>query len=448
MKDLTPSYSGQLGRDMLQSPFLTDIDSRAKVKGSRDPLGIQQIWARLGRHVVGNLTTVSNSVRDFSILLLGYHFAQQLADDLGPGSEVATFIKWEQLASYARAFVNNEKGFRGTERVWKALSEGSQVTLSDDRAFQILGNQKIYGLWGLYTVPARSSSLLEGDPPRLTPPALELVETVYLPILEVGAGKGAARILDVLRPLRKTIDLKKAEASVAKAVARAVQPGIGANERSFFREYLLHGGPQDSTEGRQRQLADLLQGTLDQDDFQWSVPIVADLAKAAQRRGEVWQPLAYRLERIRCCETVLAPMSALFQHLLGKRDGNAITTIAGELQEQWGKGLRTIDTPAFGALKGEIGAGDAENGERWVAIADAAAKGDYGALIEALLAQNKAVMASRGGVPWAEQQDGKLRIRVRDEQGELPPRDALGSLWRFPYFLDSLRSVAMVLQGG
>src|SRR3989442_15950904 len=36
---------------MLTTPFLTDLDSRAAVKGSRDPLGIQQIWTRLGRHV-------------------------------------------------------------------------------------------------------------------------------------------------------------------------------------------------------------------------------------------------------------------------------------------------------------------------------------------------------------------------------------------------------------
>lgn len=49
---------------MITTPFLTDLDSRAVVKGSRDPLGIQQIWTRLGRHVVGNLTTVSDSVRD------------------------------------------------------------------------------------------------------------------------------------------------------------------------------------------------------------------------------------------------------------------------------------------------------------------------------------------------------------------------------------------------
>src|SRR6185436_14865987 len=144
---------------MLTTPFLTDLDSRAQVKGSRDPLGIQQIWTRLGRHVIGNLTTVSNSVRDFTTLLLGYYFAAQLAEELGPGTELATFLKWEQLAAYSRAAANNDFEFRGTERVWKNLSEGRRVVLSANPGHQILGNQKIYGLWGLYTMPARSSAL-------------------------------------------------------------------------------------------------------------------------------------------------------------------------------------------------------------------------------------------------------------------------------------------------
>ncbi len=86
---------------MLQTPFLTDLDSRAAVKGSRDPLGIQQIWTRLGRAVVGNLTTVSSSVRDFTTLLVGYYFTERLAEKLGSGSELNVFLKWEQLAAYA-----------------------------------------------------------------------------------------------------------------------------------------------------------------------------------------------------------------------------------------------------------------------------------------------------------------------------------------------------------
>jgi hypothetical protein len=171
---------------MLTVPFLTELDSRAAVKGSRDPLGIQSIWTRLGRHVVGNLTTVSDSVLDFTVLLLGYYFAEQLTEESGPGTELPVFLRWEQLAAYARAEVNEEHGFRGTERVRKNLPEGHRVTISAERTHQILGNQKIYGLWGLYTMPARASGLLDGDPVRLTPPAMEFVQKRYLPILEDG----------------------------------------------------------------------------------------------------------------------------------------------------------------------------------------------------------------------------------------------------------------------
>jgi hypothetical protein len=88
---------------------------------------------------VGNLTTVSNSVRDLTTLLLGYWFAERIADERGPGSELATFLKWEQLAAYARAGVNRDFAFRGIERVRRNLSEGPRVTLSDNPAHQILG---------------------------------------------------------------------------------------------------------------------------------------------------------------------------------------------------------------------------------------------------------------------------------------------------------------------
>jgi hypothetical protein len=81
-----------------------------------------------------------------------------------------------------------------------------------------------------------------------------------------------------------------------------------------------------------------------------------------------------------------------------------------------------------------------------VSIAEALSGGDYGALIELLILQNKTVMAARGGAPWVENRDGRLHVRFRDEHGSLPTREQLPSLWRFPYFLDSLRSVASALR--
>jgi hypothetical protein len=134
---------------MTSGPFLTDLDSRATVKGSRDPLGIQGVWTRFGRHVVGNLSTVSNTVRDFTVLLLGYHFAARVAEQNGPDSQLNTFLKWEQLAGYARGRVNNDWSFRGTERARQRVDESDTITLSAESKHQLLSNQKLYGLWGL-----------------------------------------------------------------------------------------------------------------------------------------------------------------------------------------------------------------------------------------------------------------------------------------------------------
>src|SRR5262249_35264320 len=48
-------------------PFLTLEDPNAKIKGSRDPLGVQPIWASFARHFISNLITQTNSVRGFTI---------------------------------------------------------------------------------------------------------------------------------------------------------------------------------------------------------------------------------------------------------------------------------------------------------------------------------------------------------------------------------------------
>src|SRR6478752_7826144 len=117
---------------MVSAPFLTDLDPQAAIKGSRDPLGLQTIWARLGRRVVGNLTTVSTSVRDFTTLVLGYYFAERVANEQQGDGDLAVFLRWEQLAAYARGEINGDWAFRGVERVKKNLLEGGRVRLGTD----------------------------------------------------------------------------------------------------------------------------------------------------------------------------------------------------------------------------------------------------------------------------------------------------------------------------
>ena len=430
---------------MLATPFLTDLDSRAAVKGSRDPLGIQPIWTRLGRQVIGNLTTVSDSVRDFTTTLLGYFFAERVAADRGPGTELATFLKWEQLAAFARAHGNDDWGFRGTERVRAALDIGSRIVLSADQQYQILSNQKIYGLWGLYTVPARASGLLDGDPPRLTPRTNAFVESNYLPVLrDAGFGDGRA-IIEILRKDRSPVDVEHTESKLITAIARILDRRMRGAERDFYREHLLYGGPDDRTGGRQRQLAALLEPTLDQANFAWSPGLVGALAKEALAQEDPWVDLATRLSHIRTCETVTAPVWGLFLHLLGLND-QPVEKLVARLREQWGPGVGTVAPENFSALAPTLETIGEGVGARWIAIAETASRGDYAALVNLLLEQNRWVMGTRGAAPWVEIDGGKLRVRFRDEDGALPTGAELPTLWRSPYFLESLRSVARTLR--
>jgi hypothetical protein len=430
---------------MILGPFLTDLDSRAAVKGSRDPLGIQSIWTRFGRHVVGNLSTVSNSVRDFTIAILGYHFAEQVAEKVGPGKDLETFLKWEQLAGYARASVNSEKGFRGTERVWRNLEEGV-VTLSAETRHQILSSQKLYGLWGLYSVPSRSSGLLDGDPARLTGAAQKLVQELYLSKLTDAGFRDAKRIVELLATDRERLDVKGADRKLLAAVAGIIRWQFTTREREFYREHLLYGGPHDSTEGRQRQLAGLLEAKSSNGGFSWSPPALRGLAKEAESCGDAWRPLAGYLRRIAAAETLLAPASVLFIHLLGCHD-TSVSDLAKRVQRAWGTKTTTVAINDIPALQAEMGGGDEVAGQRWLAIAQAMSGGDYGELILLLLAQNRAVMQVRGGAgAWIEAQNGRLQVRMPEERGGLHSKEELGTLWRFPYFLDSLYAVAAALK--
>jgi hypothetical protein len=433
------------------APFLTDIDSRAAVKGSRDPLAIQPIWTKLGRNLIGNLTMASNSLRDFTTMLLGYYFAEQLSNsEIGEG-DLATFIKWEQLAVYARGGINGDWTFRGTERANKNWNEGKgEIQLGANPKLQILSNQKIYGLWGLYSVPARSSGLVEGDPTRLTNAGRELVTKVYLPIFTAAGfpdGKAIAKILAEKQPLLK-VDGR--DQKLFQAVANLFGKKLHSYERDILTKHLLSGGPQDETKGLQTILSELLTDSLV--DATWSglsPSRMLQLAKEARTKGELGERTAERLERIRTCELIMAPSAYLFGYLLGNHD-QTIPQVANGVRELWGERLSWIDPKASADLEAELGdaSGDKETGTRWIRIADALSRGEYEETITLLLEQNHAVMARRSGSgPWIDLREEKLQVRFQDERPTpLPNRDELPEYWRHPYFLDSLREIARALK--
>ena len=145
-------------------PFLTLEDPNARITGSRDPLGVQPLWSAFGRHVVTNLTTVSTSVRGFTTLLLGRYFAADLVDRGMANREDALdiFLRMEQICAYAQYVGEGvDDNICGIERVKRFVDEQKgRVAIQTDRSWRILSDQKTYGLWGLYSVPARRSGLI------------------------------------------------------------------------------------------------------------------------------------------------------------------------------------------------------------------------------------------------------------------------------------------------
>ena len=239
-------------------PFLTDLDERAQVKGSRDPLGLVPIWSRFGREVVGNLTTVTNGVRGFTTLILGLYFAQEVQEtEGGKGQSLLNlFLKFEQLAGYARVLINRDRTVRGLRRIQTRLNDSKRIRISPEQADQILSNQKVYGLWGLFSMPARASELLLQRDQRLSVATRAFVEKKYLPLFGNGRAEKQGPV-ELLRRLSFELQPLGRHQELITALAKA-HGRLTFEEKTFYRDHLAWGGNSDRTNGRQRRLAEIL----------------------------------------------------------------------------------------------------------------------------------------------------------------------------------------------
>jgi len=148
--------------------FLTLEDPRARIKGSRDPLGVQPVWSWFGRRLVSNLTTVTRSVREFTVLMLGRYIAEELLENeaIEESEVLSVFLRVEQMAGYTRV-IHYDATVRGITRVKQFIHEASgSVTISDDPRHAILSDQRMYGIWGMYTVSGRASARCPRSGPK------------------------------------------------------------------------------------------------------------------------------------------------------------------------------------------------------------------------------------------------------------------------------------------
>ena len=423
-------------------PFLTLEDPNAKIKGSRDPLGVQPIWSKFARHFVTNITGAANSVRGFTILLLGRYYAARLIEAGRVPKEQAldVVLRMEQLGAYARHVGHGVDGdIRGIERVKALLDEHrGRPYIEPGPRGRILSDQRVYGLWGLYTVSARESGLVPEGPIGVTEPVAELIEQIYRP--------GLARVeSQLLRFLEKGGRLDtKGKNPLFRALCDLLPEKLSPPEVDFYghhlRDALTTEGP--GSQGVQARFVELLAAHTDLNGRLTREESVA-LAEAAAKTDP---QLAERLQRMIRLEALLAPADALFDFVLS-RNGKSPEELHETLREDWGPRVPNLDPEAFLELVPEIESASSELQARAMKSCHTAlAGGKYSDAIHYLLDWNTELMKTRKAAPWARlSADGRIEVRFRGAETLLPEEGELGTLWNNQYFVDSLKRITRQL---
>jgi hypothetical protein len=377
-------------------------------------------------------------------LLLGRYYGALLIEQGRVPREEAldVVLRMEQICAYVRYNAHGVEGdIRGIERVKRYLEEhGARPYIETGPRGRILSDQRIYGLWGLYSVPARASELLPDGAVGVMPAAVELIERAYRPKLREVEGP----LLDLLaRGGRFEVSKRsKLYLQLALVLPELFRPV----EAEFYAHYLrdaLEVKRDDVPRGRQQLAARLLRelGMLEGGFDRVSVQRLQEAA-AEQDEG-----LGRAFARILALEALLAPAASVFDLVL-TRQGQRVAKVAATLREQWGARVPNLDPQAFQDLLAEIAdASTREQGAAMQRCHQALASGDYAAAIEALLTWNAHVMQGRRSAPWVRLGPaGSLDVRYRGVERMLPDGVELETLWDNGYYLDSLAQVTRQLE--
>ena len=423
--------------------FLTLEDPNARIYGSRDPLGVQPVWASFGRHVVTNLTTVTTSIRGFTILLLARLLTEKMIEKgiAGEQDALSIFLRTEQIGSYARHLAHDvNEDIRGIERVKRFVEDNrSAVPIQDDISGMILSDQKVYGLWGLYSVSARTSGLIADGPVGLTEFAREFADKNYWPVLQ----SAETKLFKLLKEGGSLRTHKKDQ--IFSAVSKLLPQSFTSEEIWFYAQTLRDANyVQDNPSAKRQPLfAELLKNESDLNNGIGRAEILR-LAKAARSKDEV---LTLRLEKIARLEAFFAPAEAIFDYLQTRGDQKP-ADLASKIRDHWGKQVPYLsDSPVDDILSEIVGVVGQELGTMMKNCDLALGAGAYEDAIIALLEWNKLVMAARKAAPWIQLTSGKLDVRYRGQERGLPDAKMLPELWRNSYFIDALKNIVYHLVG-
>lgn len=396
-------------------PFLSLLDDRAKPKGSRDPLGFELVWTHFGRKVVGNLTTITSSVENFTVALLGFYWAHNIHGNADKDSRERlireTFLRYEQLAAYLR-YQSGSKEIMGITRVHKNMT-AQAGSLAISLKAQILSNQASYGLWGLYSSSLKDSGLVEGSDRKLTAKGKAISETI-------------ARHLNS----NEFIQLFRVDGQLSRDECERLAPQFWeAIRKDSVRQELTHV----LLRGHQNQNASV-QGEL----FSVSEKLVSEgklTDGLAQNLNEVQSAasadLQTYLDEIQRVERVLVAANNVFYYLL-TQDHRPVSSIVEQLESQAYDYNHLPETLPEGMTRRNA----------LCEINDNLRAGNHWGAVRAVIKLNAKVMKARGGAPWVTCDGDILNVKVKSETAVLRSQRALLGDWDYDYFLGSYFRIA------
>jgi hypothetical protein len=392
--------------------------------------------------MIYNLTTVSNVLRDFTVCLTGMYLTEHFgASTNGAANAVEMFLKWEQLCAYTRMKRGiAPMGFRGVERVKKELAKGTKrVAISAHPSHQILSNQKVYGIWGLYRSPLTACGLIVNvnGTERLGPEAVALVEASCNRMLftSAGAEKSLRTIL-----LAESTGYDPEHGPLADSIADLLSTKIRSHERHVHRQFILEGGVNSHREtgGRQALLLSLMEKYEKQGgEFKHFGPKSISAFRSWVAKTPDGADLLEPLGDIVALERVLGPTGLLFAHMQ-TRNGVLVEKVAEDLAREW-KTLKRVDVDAFTGAMSRLSGEANVNADMWTTAAHALHDADYATLVRELAAINAKVMQQRVSIgPWVTIEGKKVSVKQRAEVGDLTKVDTLEDVPRYRYFLPTL----------
>ncbi len=373
--------------------FFTALDPNYRIKGSRDPLGFQSLWAAAGHRAVKHLSTVSSNLRDFMILCYGIY----LFNDRDPKGFMPFFLKFEQMCAYARLIHNKERSFNGTDFVSKKAAEGKfYISMRDT----ILTNQRVYGVYGKYIRPLRDMKITSDER--------------FAKVMENALSKtDKTALMNLLQPLLEGKETRQTLTADDLTPVAELLRTITEDERALYREYILRV-PTDESHP-QNNLYDVVNQNREIVELNFQLhPIIQSLLSQPQTNDDLRQALI----NIENTDKVLHPLNLIFTHLLSKPRWT-IDEILSEsiLKELPGKVDHIFLDDTMMRLNDMLGMPAID-------------------LCKEIIKRNGEVSKSRGNKAWIEDEKNTFKI-LYGENGRKISEINNENSYEFPYFLNN-----------